>query len=79
MMEAQYSLKSLKTERRRPLKALHHFRKLVKNKEDTTQVFYIIQALNGDSFQKRFVKFANSEKGRMRLKENCYLLSLIHI
>jgi len=58
MMEAQYSLKSLKTERRRPLKD-------------------IIQALNGDSFQKRFVKFANSEKGRMRLKENRYLPALL--
>ncbi len=63
--------------RRRPLKALHHFRKLIKNKEDTTQVFYVIKALNGDSFQTQFLKFANSETGHKRLEDNKYLPPLL--
>ena len=77
MTEVLHTLKSFETRRRRPLKALRHFRELIKNKEDTTQVFYIIEALNGNSFQKVFVKFANSEKGRQRLKENRALPSLL--
>ncbi|MDJ0641322.1 MAG: Coq4 family protein [Erythrobacter sp.] len=31
----------------RPLKALHHFRNLVADKEDTKEVFFIIEALKG--------------------------------
>jgi len=77
MTNALYTLKSFEKRRRRPLKALHHFRKLIANKEDTTQVFYVIEALNGNSFQKRFVKFANSEKGQKRLAEKRYLPALL--
>ena len=73
MNDAPYTLKSFKKQRRRPLKALHHFRELIKNKEDTTQVFYVIEALNGDNFQRQFVKFANSEQGQARLENNRYL------
>lgn len=77
MTETVHTLKSFKKNRRRPLKALHHFRKLIRNKEDTTQVFYVVEALNGNSFQKRFVKFANSEKGRERIEENRFLPSIL--
>ncbi len=63
--------------RRRPLKALRHFRELMRNKEDTTQVFYIIEALNGNSFQKRFLKFANSERGQERISENRFLPDIL--
>lgn len=77
MTNAPYSIKSFEKRRRRPLKAFKHFRKLIANKEDTTQVFYVIEALNGNSFQKRFVKFANSEKGQKRLKENRYLPKIL--
>jgi ubiquinone biosynthesis protein COQ4 len=35
----------------RPLKALHHFRKLIANKEDTEQVFHIVAALRGRRFR----------------------------
>lgn len=73
MTNAPYTLKSFEKRRRRPLKALHHFRNLMKDKEDTTQVFYVIEALNGDSFQKHFVQFANSEAGKNRLEDNRYL------
>ncbi len=77
MTQPQYTVKSFEKRRRRPLKALHHFRKLIKNKEDTSQVFYVIDALNGDSFQKHFVEFANSEAGRKRLDEARYLPPLL--
>jgi len=77
MTKAPYSIKSFEKRRRRPLKAFKHFRKLIANKEDTTQVFYVIEALNGNSFQKRFVKFANSKKGQTRLKENRYLPKIL--
>lgn len=77
MTQVSYSIKSFEKRRRRPLKAFKHFRKLIANKEDTTQVFYVIEALNGNSFQKRFVKFANSEKGQKRLKENRYLPKIL--
>ena len=77
MTSTPYSLKSFEKRRRRPLKALHHFRELIKNKEDTRQVFYVIDALNGNSFQKQFVKFANSELGVKRLEEKRYLPKLL--
>ena len=77
MPQTPYTLKSFEKSRRRPLKALHHFRKLIENKEDTSQVFYIVEALNGNSFQKAFVKFANSEEGRKRLDEARYLPPLL--
>jgi len=77
MSDKVYTYKKSMRRRRRPLKALHHFRKLLKNKEDTTQVFYVIEALNGDSFQKHFLKFANSEMGRHRLEEAKYLPPLL--
>ncbi len=63
--------------RRRPFKALRHFRELIQNKEDTTQVFYIIEALNGNSFQSEFKKFAKSEQGQKRIQENRYLPPLL--
>lgn len=77
MSETVHTLKSFKKKRRRPLKALRHFKELIRNKEDTTQVFYVIEALNGDSFQKHFVKFANSKKGHKRLEENRFLPPLL--
>lgn len=77
MTQTPYTLKSFEKRRRRPLKALHHFRELIKNKEDTTQVFYVIDALNGDNFQRQFVKFANSETGRKRLEEKRYIPKML--
>lgn len=77
MTQPAYSLKSFEKRRRRPLKALRHFRELIKNKEDTTQVFYVIEALNGNSFQKSFLKFAKTEKGQKRISENRYLPTVL--
>jgi len=77
MTQPVYDLKSFEKRRRRPLKALRHFRNLIANKEDTTQVFYIIEALNGNSFQKAFVEFANTEAGQKRISENRYLPDIL--
>jgi len=77
MSDQPDSYDNIKRRRRKPLKALHHFRELIRNKEDTTQVFYIIDALNGNSFQNEFKKFMRSEKGQARVEENRYLPPLL--
>lgn len=41
----------------RPFKALHHFRNLVANKEDTKEVFFIIEALKGGKIRKQLEVF----------------------
>lgn len=48
----------------RPLKALHHFRNLVADKEDTKQVFFIIEALKGRKVQKQAEAFVKSDSAR---------------
>ena len=66
----------MKSRRIRPIKAYKHFRKLVANKEDTTQVFYIVEALDGDNLTKDFKKFMKTPKGQKRFnaqKELCLL------
>ncbi|MEE9434544.1 MAG: Coq4 family protein [Sphingorhabdus sp.] len=53
----------------RPLKALHHFRNLVADKEDTEQVFHIVRALSGRDFIRRAKAFWSSERGKAVLAE----------
>lgn len=77
MTQKTYHHKPELKQRRRPIKAFKHFRQLIANKEDTSQVFHVIEALNGDSFQKQFLKFANSELGQQRLAERRYLPPLL--
>lgn len=48
------------TPKRRPLKAWRHMQNLIADKEDTAQVFHIIQALNGDSARRDLTKFMQS-------------------
>lgn len=48
----------------RPLKALHHFRELIKDKEDTEQVFHIFECLPRPGFRKDAKAFVESEKGK---------------
>lgn len=62
-----------KPARVQPLKAWRHMQKLIANKEDTEQVFHIIEALNGNSFEKNFAAFVASPEGRRLLKERTYL------
>ncbi len=48
----------------RPFKALSHFRKLVADKEDTKQVFHIIDALKGRKIQAQAEEFLKSPNAR---------------
>ncbi len=61
----------------RPLKAWRHMQNLIADKEDTEQVFHIIEALNGGSFQKNFDAFAASPEGERLLGERPYLPPLL--
>lgn len=54
-------------------KALYHFKKLIQNKEDTTQVFHITKALNGTDLYKQFNRFIADPEGRKRFEEQRYL------
>ncbi|MGB3624916.1 MAG: Coq4 family protein [Henriciella sp.] len=48
----------------KPLKAWKHMQKLIADKEDTEQVFQIIEALNGDQIRQDFERFLATETGR---------------
>lgn len=61
----------------RPLKALGHMRRLLANKEDTEQVFHIIEALNGDSLRRNFGRFLDRPDGRARFAERRQLAALL--
>lgn len=57
----------------RPLKAYKHMRALIADKEDTEQVFHVIEALNGDVVMRRFKEFAASPEGKRELEKMTYL------
>lgn len=61
----------------RPFKAWHHMKKLLADKEDTEQVFEIIQALNGESLRRDFKRFLASPNGPQRLTERASLPPLL--
>jgi ubiquinone biosynthesis protein COQ4 len=61
----------------RPLKAWHHFRKLIADKEDTEQVFHIIAALRGSKFRKIASKFWFSDKGQQILGTSQRLIDIL--
>ena len=63
--------------RKRPLKALHHFRELLKDKEDTEQVFWIFEALPRNSFRDDAVRFGTSEQGRAIYASEPYLPAIL--
>ena len=46
-----------------PVRALRAFAKLVEDKEDTSQVFEIIQALSGSSLRKNYYRMLRTAKG----------------
>lgn len=48
----------------KPIKALRHFRNLIADKEDTKQVFHIIEALKGKKGHKQAINFIQSGKGQ---------------
>lgn len=53
----------------RPLKVLHHFGKLVEDKEDTEQVFHIIEATKGKKSHAQAHAFIRSPEGRRMMAE----------
>ena len=57
------------TIRFRPLKAWRHFRKLVADKEDTAQVFHIIEATKSRKSHREAWKFIQSQEGQRLLGE----------
>ena len=61
----------------RPLKAMGHMRRLIANKEDTAQVFHIIDALNGNVLRRNFETFLNSSDGRARFSQRRFLAPLL--
>lgn len=63
--------------KRRPLKAWRHMQKLIADKEDTEQVFHIIEALNGSSTRKDFRRFMASENGQKLLNQRCFLPDIL--
>ena len=61
----------------RPFKAYKHFRKLIADKEDTTQVFNIVEALDGSNLEKDFKRFMKTSEGQARFTERKNLVPLL--
>ena len=64
-------------QRLRPLKAWRHMQKLIADKEDTSQVFEIIEALNGDAIRRDFARFMASENGPELLAKRRFLPDIL--
>ena len=63
-----------RTPRRRPRDAWRHFQNLVADKEDTTQVFEIIDALAGPAFQRNARNFLRSPNAAALLEQDSDLV-----
>lgn len=61
----------------RPLKAWSHMKNLLADKEDTEQVFHIIEALNGRAAERNFRQFIETEGGRAALEKREFLPPLL--
>ncbi|NNE59087.1 MAG: hypothetical protein HKN36_13350 [Hellea sp.] len=66
-----------KPSRIRPIKAIGHMRKLLRDNEDTEQVFHIMDALNGNNMVRKLGAFAKTEKGAACLKRKCELPEIL--
>ncbi|WP_017664029.1 Coq4 family protein [Porphyrobacter sp. AAP82] len=61
----------------RPLKVLHHFGKLVEDKEDTEQVFHIIEATKGRKTHAQAHAFIRSPEGQRMLAEGLCIPAML--
>ncbi len=61
----------------RPLKALKHMNRLFADKEDTAQVFHIIEALNGNALERNLRRSLCRREGRARFAERRSLAPLL--
>jgi ubiquinone biosynthesis protein COQ4 len=63
--------------RYRPLVALDAIRKLIRNKEDTSQVFRLLYALKGGSFERNFERFKTTPVGQRVLSNKEDLVDVL--
>jgi ubiquinone biosynthesis protein COQ4 len=61
----------------RPVKVLHHFGKLVEDKEDTEQVFHIIEAAKGKRSHQQAWDFIGSEQGQGFLRDEVNIPAML--
>lgn len=61
----------------RPFKAMSHMNQLLADKEDTQQVFFIIEALNGNALRKNFARFLSTDAGQARFAQRRDLAPLM--
>ncbi|MEM7664618.1 MAG: Coq4 family protein [Pseudomonadota bacterium] len=63
----------------KPFKALHHFRNLIADKEDTKEVFFIIEALKGRKVQKQAEEFLRTKiaKDLIRREEEIAIADML--
>ena len=61
----------------RPFKVWKHFRKLVADKEDTEQVFHIIEALKGRKGHKQAWNFIASPEGQRMMREEVNIPAIL--
>jgi ubiquinone biosynthesis protein COQ4 len=61
----------------RPLRAVHNFRKLMKDKEDTAAVFKIFESLPSKDFMPRITELALSEQGEHLRKTEAWLPDIL--
>lgn len=61
--------------RLRPIAAFRAMRNLIRNREDTAQVFLLIEALRGKTTLRQFARFRQSEAGQRMLAERPSLLA----
>lgn len=66
-----------KTSGFRPLKVLHHFGKLVEDKEDTEQVFHIIEATKGRKSHAQAKAFITSPEGQRFLRDGVNIPAML--
>src|SRR3546814_5424074 len=74
-MASEAKMQGLELKRRiRPVEAFSAMKVLLRDKEDTAQVFRIVEALAGNSYYHHFRRFAESEGGRRILVSRSNLL-----
>ncbi|MBT4160148.1 MAG: hypothetical protein HOC70_10535 [Gammaproteobacteria bacterium] len=69
--------KNVDRKRLRPLEALRALRRLIKDPKETDQVFVVIKAMSGNSIERAFEKFRETETGRRILTEQRQLLTCL--
>ncbi len=61
----------------RPLKAAGHMKRLLADKEDTEQVFHIMEALNGNNMFRKVRQYSKTEIGRAMMDRRRYLPAIL--